>query len=79
MERPAAELPSPDELTPDSAFGRFLESNAPSPTNPFTGEPVRSGEESGDFTYTPQGADFTLSACLHDGAAITLADGPPPL
>ena len=76
--RPGGELPAAGELTPDSAFGRWLESKSAWPTNPFTAAPMRAGDEPGDFTYTPHGTDFRLVARLHDGTSISPTDGPPP-
>jgi hypothetical protein len=72
--------PAPSEMTPDSDFGSHLaelveglgpEEVIPWPWNPFTGEPIAIGSESGDLVYTTDGQDFTLGAHDSCGAVVS--------
>jgi hypothetical protein len=72
--------PAPSEMTADSDFGSHLaglvdglgpEELIPWPWNPFTGEPIAIGTESGDLVYTTDGHDFTLGAYDSNGTLVS--------
>jgi hypothetical protein len=72
--------PAPSEMRADSDFGSHLaelvgglgpEELIPWPWNPFTGEPIAIGTESGDFVYTIDGHDFTLGAYDSNGTLVS--------
>lgn len=72
--------PAPSEMRADSDFGSHLaelvgglgpEELIPWPWNPFTGEPIAIGTESGDLVYTTDGNDFTLGAYDSDGTLVS--------
>lgn len=63
--------PPASELRPDSSFARWLDQAYGGryvwPTNPFTGAPIKQGNEPGDFTYTISGKHWTMRAHLSTG------------
>ncbi len=72
--------PAPSEMRADSDFGSHLaelvgglgpEELIPWPWNPFTGEPIAIGTESGDLVYTTDGHEFTLGAYDSNGTLVS--------
>lgn len=60
---PSDQPPAPSQLRPDSAFVRWVRSQAPAwfwPRNPFTGQPMVDSSSPGDFTYTVKGRSWKL-------------------
>lgn len=79
------ELPATGEVSKDSAFGQWLQTEAvdvagglPWPSNPWTGEAMHTGSQPGDYVYERTDDGFTLTGRLHDGAVVSSTDLPPP-
>ncbi|RPI32087.1 MAG: hypothetical protein EHM52_00750 [Actinomycetota bacterium] len=69
-ERHGGRPPAVPLFGPDSEFARSLDTlGAGWPTNPFTAEPMHSGDGPGDFAYSTAGSDFELIGYLSDGEA----------
>jgi hypothetical protein len=75
------ELPATGEVSKDSDFGRWLqtewvdvEGGTPWPSNPYTGEAMHSGSLPGDYVYERTGNSFTLTGRLHDGTVVSSTD-----
>ncbi|MFA4965057.1 MAG: hypothetical protein WC709_05390 [Thermoleophilia bacterium] len=59
-------------MRPASAFGEYGAWRIVSwPWNPFSGEEMHASAEPGEFTYTTDGHDFTLTASTSGGDSVT--------
>lgn len=72
--------PAAGAMTPDSAFGRYVDERIGSygsegiitwPWNPFTGEPIGIGTDPGDLSYSTAGREFSLAAYDSNGALVS--------
>jgi hypothetical protein len=62
--------PAASDLNPSSAFGKWLQAQphfGSWPINLYTGAPMQTGTEPGDFTYTIEGSKFMLVVHLSGG------------
>lgn len=65
-------LPAASDLHKDSALGTWASERGVWPVNPYTGEPMTTGTQPGQFTYVVDGEQFTLTGYLHDGESFSL-------
>jgi hypothetical protein len=63
--------PPVEEVTTDGGVGQFV---APWPTNPFTGQPMVAGDQSGDYTYEQLegGQAYRIIGHLANGLTFTV-------
>jgi len=62
--------PSPDVVVKsDKGFATYIDNW---PRNPYTGAPMKPGDQPGDYTYTSDGTTYKLSGHLGDGSDFTV-------